>query len=135
MISSYQLNQLRTIHQQIGMPDTATIFRRVMVDNDRGGARATYNDDSAETTPCRMAFYSSRPMMTDNDRGGRIEAAERYLFTVPLGLGLNPYDRLKVNGVMFEIISATDDQTAQQFYEKENLRSFQTALRLLVKKV
>lgn len=135
MVSSYQLNQLRTIHQRIAMPDTATIFRRVMVDNDRGGARATYNDDSVETTPCRMAFFGGRPVMPDTDKGGRIEASERYLFTAPLGLGLNPYDRLKVNGVMFEIISATDDQTAQQFYETENLRSFQTALRLLVKKV
>jgi hypothetical protein len=135
MISAYQLNQIRTTHQMIGMPDKATIFRRTMADNDRGGARATYSDESAETTPCRLAFYSNRPMMTDNDRGGRIEAAERYLFTAPLGLGLNPYDRLQVNGAMFEIISASDDQTAAEYYEAENLRSFQTAIRLLVKKV
>lgn len=123
MLTLAQLNNLRSIHQAIAMPDTATIFRRTMVDNDRGGQKATYPSDGVDVA-CRLAFEGgNRPNRSDGNNGGRIEAAERFILTLPYGTEIAETDRAQVNGAMYEVVSIAAS------------RSFETAIRLLVKRV
>lgn len=131
MLSVGQLNNMRRIHETL-MPDTATILRRTLTDDSRGGQTASWSS-IGETCACRLAFYANRPTMPDTINGGRIDQNERYLLTVPVGIVLSVADRVTVRGVTYELISPTDDGIDD--FESSGGRSYQTAIRLLVKRV
>lgn len=122
MLSAGQLNQLRAVHQSIGMPDTGTVFRRTLTDDFQGGKITTY--PQGDSFPCRLAFPGGgSPGSTDSIRAGRIDAPQTYLLTLPVGTQITEQDRVSVNDVMYEVISTMD------------ARSFETAKRLLVTRV
>ena len=123
MLSAGQLNQLRAIHQATAMPDTGYVFSYTLTDDLQGGKIASYTQ--SDSFSCRLMFYSGdgRPGSSDAVRAGRIDAPQLFLLTFPAGTQIAEQDQVRVNDVMYEIVSALD------------ARSFETAKRLLVKRV
>lgn len=122
MLSAGQLSQLRSIHQATAMPDTGYVFRYTLTDDLQGGKIASYTQ--GDSFPCRLMFYSGgSPGSSDAVRAGRIDAPQLFLLTFPVGTFIAEEDQVRVNDVMYEIVSALD------------ARTFETAKRLLVKRV
>ncbi len=121
ILNAGQLAQLRTLHER-ALPNTATILRRTLTSDGQGGQTQSYA--SVGTTICRLAFFGgNRPVMPDTEQSGKIEPKERWIVTLPYGADALETDRLTINGVTYEIVSALDR------------RSHETARRLLVKRV
>src|SRR5262249_25520203 len=104
------------------MPDIVTILRRTLTADGNGGQTQSYG--SVGTTTCRLSFYSGdKPIMFDAANAEKIDPRERYVVTLPFSASILETDRLTINSVTYEIVSAL------------NVRSYETARRLLVKRV
>lgn len=130
MLTASQLKLMRTAQEQL-MPDTATILRRSLAADGRGGKTATYTAQGE--VKCRIQFNSYRPVMPDGDGAGFVKNSERYLLSLPVGTEIYATDRIKVKGVTYEILSPSDDGASSDALTGG--RSFQTALRLLVQPI
>lgn len=130
MLTPSQLNLMRRTQERL-MPDTATILRRSLAADGRGGKTATYTAQG--DVKCRLAFYSNRPAYPDNGNGEFVKTPEKYLLSLPVGTEIYATDRIKVKGVTYEILSPSDDGSSSSALTGG--RSFQTALRLLVQPI
>src|SRR5262245_7062996 len=121
MITAGELAIIQGDAQQ-AMPDTATILRRTLTSDSQGGQTQSYS--SVGTSVCRLAFFGgNRPVIPDTEQAGKIDPKERYIATLPYNASILETDRLTINSVTYEIVSALPT------------RSYETARRLLVKRV
>jgi hypothetical protein len=120
LLSGCALDSLREVAAEL-LPDTATIYRRTLSADGRGGKVATYAAQ-IETIPCRLTFpgEGDKPTIVDREVGGRIRPQQQFLVTMPTDADVLETDRLGINGTTFDIISSLAT------------RSFQVVKRLLV---
>lgn len=122
LLSTAELAEIRATQLE-ALPDTATILRRALVADGRGGQVATYTAQ-AETVACRLSFEDrDKPKMLDAVTSGRPEPQERFIVTLPHDASIEETDRLTINGATFEIVTSLA------------ARSWETAKRLLVRRV
>jgi hypothetical protein len=87
------------------LPDTATIRTPTETPNGRGGVTATYSGST--TVPCRLNFLSGPfPGGSDVPTGGGVSAPQLFVVTLPHDAPVTDKDRLVINGVAYEIVSA-----------------------------
>ena len=104
--SSQQMRRVQQANEQF-MPDTATVLRRTLVDDDRGGKRATYAE--AGTIQCRVSYS---PMDSkDREMGGRIKPAQRIYCSFSINADVLETDRLTIGDVTYDIASTLKDRS------------------------
>lgn len=121
MLTTAQLNQMRHDANRL-LPDTATIYRRTVTADDSGGESADWSTKVGEVK-CRLSATSAKSRARDAVRGERIEAAEGWIVSLPIGTDVTETDRLTINDTTYEVVSALDS------------RSFGVNIRLIVKRV
>lgn len=121
MLTTAQLAKMRADANRL-LDKTATVYRRTLTDDDSGGQTATWPDAIGEYA-CRLSATSVKSRARDMVRGGRIEAIEAWMVSMPTGADVIETDRLLIGEVTYEVVSAADS------------RSFEVNLRLIVKRV
>jgi hypothetical protein len=122
MLTTGQLARMRADANRL-LDKTATIFRRTLIDDGRGGQRADYSTKVGEDVACRLSATSVRGRARDAVKGEKIEAAEGWIVSLPVGTDVEETDRLEIDDVTYEIVSSLAG------------RSFEVNIRLIVKKV
>lgn len=120
MLTSGQLAKMRTVANKL-LPDTAVIYTRALADDGRGGKLASWTE--GESVACRLSAASVRGRAKDATHGDRIEPAEGWIVSLPVDAVVGEADRLKINGIFYEVISSN------------TRRSFDVNLRLICKQV
>src|SRR5262249_23178079 len=101
---------------------TVTILRRTLTSDGQGGQQQSYA--SIGTNICRLMFAGgNRPIIPDSESAGKIDPMERYIATLPYNVTVLETDRLTINSTPYEIVSILA------------VRSYETAKRLLVKRI
>jgi len=111
------------------LPDNATIYRRAMTEDDSGGEVADWSTKVGKVK-CRLSATSVRGRARDIVRGGKIEAAEPWIVSLPVGTDLEVTDRLEI------VCESRPDLTSTyEVVSSVDPRSFEVNLRVIVKKV
>jgi hypothetical protein len=120
LLSPRQLDRMRRVANRL-LPDTAAILRRTLADDGEGGKESSYAQ--VGTAACRLSAVNVATRARDRATGGRIEPAEGWIVSLPVGTDVRETDRLTIKGVTYEVISSADS------------RSYEVNLRLVVKRV
>jgi hypothetical protein len=121
LLSTAELAEMRATQLE-ALPDTATILRRSLTSDGRGGQAESYSE--AGSAACRISFEGgNKPIMPDSVDGGRPAPQERFIVTLPHDADVLETDRLTIGDDTFEIVTSLA------------ARSWQTAKRMLVKRV
>jgi len=89
------------------LTDSATIISR------------TYTDDGAlggvwvetESAPVKCLLDRTGAISMEAVQSGALMSVERFQVALPLGTTVQPKDRLKIRGVLYEIVGSNQDQT------------------------
>lgn len=105
MLTASELSQMRADALK-ALPDTATIKTPTETANGRGGLTASYSGST--TAPSRLAFDTGgEPGATDQRIADGVNAPQLFIVTLPQDAPVTEKDRLVINGVTYEIVSAT----------------------------
>lgn len=121
MLTTAQLAGMRADANRL-LDKMATVYRRTLTTDSSGGQADSYEAQSG-TVACRLSATSVKSRARDMARGERIEAAEGWMVSLPIGADVIETDRLLIGALTYEVVSAADP------------RSFEVNLRLIVKKV
>lgn len=121
MLTTAQLTRMRADANRL-LDKTATVYRRTLTTDSSGGQTDTYTALPG-TVKCRLSSTSVKSRARDMARGERIEAAEGWMASLPIGADVVETDRLLIGALTYEVVSAADP------------RSFEVNLRLIVKRV
>lgn len=106
LISARQMARVRRVNEQF-MPDSATVLRRTLSDDGRGGKLATYAETG--TIRCRVSYS---PMDSkDREVGGRIKPVQRIFVSFAIDADVLETDRLTIKGVTYDITSTLKDRS------------------------
>lgn len=121
MLTAAELTRMRADANRL-LPDTATIYRRTVTEDSSGGEASDWSTRIGEVK-CRLSATSAKTRAKDAVRGERIEAAEGWIVSLPVGTDVTETDRLTINDTTYEVVSALDN------------RSYAVNIRLIVKRV
>jgi hypothetical protein len=128
MLTTAQLNQMRTDANRL-LPDDATIYRRTMTEDSTGSETPDWSTKIGEVK-CRLSAQSVKSRARDIVRGGKIEAAEPWMVSLPIGTDLEVTDRLEI------VCQSRPDLTSTyEVVSSAEPRSYDVNLRVIVKKV
>jgi hypothetical protein len=121
MLTTAQLAGMRADANRL-LDKMATVYRRTLTTDSSGGQADSYTALPG-TVACRLSATSVKSRARDMARGERIEAAEGWMVSLPIGADVVETDRLLIGAITYEVVSAADP------------RSYEVNLRLIVKRV
>lgn len=120
LLTTVELSDIRAA-QLDALPDTATIQTRTLTSDGNGGKLASYT--AGGTSACRLSFAGNNPSYRDIAVASKISPQQLYIVTLPHDASVTETSRLVINGATYDVLTAL------------NQRSWQTAKRMLVKRV
>lgn len=103
------------------LPDTATLQTRTLASDGAGGQTSSWAN--AGTSACRLMFAGNNPTYRDMAVAMKIAPQQLFIVTLPHDATIAETSRLIINGTTYDAITALNE------------RSWQTAKRLLVKRI
>lgn len=120
LLGTAELEWMREL-QSRAMPGSAVIERRTLAADGMGGQTETWA--AAGTVAARLYSQNSRAMAESAANGAQVIATTRWYVTMPVGTLVTAADRLKIDGLRYEIT------------EVNNGEHWQTAVRCTVQKL
>jgi hypothetical protein len=104
-LTADDIDELRDLYQEVGMPDTFQLEADTTVYDDAGGSTRTTSIIAAG--PCHIQPLSGSA--GDQEIAGRLGASRTRKVSLPAGLTVTEHQRLIVNGVRYEIQELAED--------------------------